>query len=788
MKIKMPQKSKIKVHWKVNHFDYSKDNLRTIVEKFSSKYGLPKTSIEVIPEFIDNNGKSSFTSDITNNIQDPQFQFDLMKEYINVNGIDNCDLDLLKSIDAEVNAKIDFDEYKSHNKYSLNWVKWDNFLSYGEDNYFDFTTLRNLVLLNGDPANQSGKTTFAIDLIHFLFFGKTDKSATLDKIFNRHLPEAKTVVVEGSLTINGEIFIIKRELSRTSLEKRNSKSRTSQKVSYYKVIGDVRSELCEIEQYQGADVSETNKIIKDAIGSEADFDMIICATNSNLDELIDKKDAERGRLLSRWIGLLPIEKKEEIAKEIYNTTRRNRLLSNVYNTEQLSQDIITNSKNVESCEYEIKKYEEENVVLDKILADEEEKRVKLIESKKRIDDDVLKLDINTLEYSISEITRNGQIKKEALLDCERKIDELKDVEFSHQEYDVLVSKVSEINGEMVKYREKYKQCERIINEIKNSEFCPTCGRRYEGVDNTDRLNTLEQSKSEMLKQYGLLKTELENVNLSIENMRVLREKYDMKAKYCAEKSALEFNIERLRNEFKEKYALKQSYLANKEAIIENNNIDIEIKNVEVNIVSKRRTREYNLQLIEKNKSSISELLRKNTSNEEIIAQLAKEAHVERHWSLYKDMVGKDGIVRLVLRKTLPIINAQIANLLYDVCDFSVEIGMTDKNDIIFYIVRDGIKADLISGSGFERTAAALALRTVLGNISTLPKINGLILDEIWGRVAKENYDNMKNLLNKMLSNYDYIIMISHLDEIKEYCDNIITVSKTNNVSKINIVK
>ena len=123
----------------------------------------------------------------------------------------------------------------------------------------------------------------------------------------------------------------------------------------------------------------------------------------------------------------------------------------------------------------------------------------------------------------------------------------------------------------------------------------------------------------------------------------------------------------------------------------------------------------------------------------------------------------------------------------DVCDFTVDIEVTDKNDVMFYLVKDGVKSDLTSGSGFEKTASALALRCVLGNISTLPKNNGLILDEIWGRIAKENYDNMKKLLDKILINYDYIFIISHLDEVKEYCDKIITVIKINNVSKINII-
>ena len=80
------------------------------------------------------------------------------------------------------------------------------------------------------------------------------------------------------------------------------------------------------------------------------------------------------------------------------------------------------------------------------------------------------------------------------------------------------------------------------------------------------------------------------------------------------------------------------------------------------------------------------------------------------------MVGKNGISKMVLRKTLPIINARLAQLLSDVCDFDVEVAINNKNDVMFNLIKDGVVSDLSSGSGFERTCASLALRLVLGQI------------------------------------------------------------------------
>ena len=51
------------------------------------------------------------------------------------------------------------------------------------------------------------------------------------------------------------------------------------------------------------------------------------------------KETERGRVLSRWIGLLPIEEKDTIAREKYNTEVKPYFLSNKYNSEALKQEI-----------------------------------------------------------------------------------------------------------------------------------------------------------------------------------------------------------------------------------------------------------------------------------------------------------------------------------------------------------------------------------------------------------------------------------------------------------------
>ena len=788
--IKIDKKSQVRIHWKVNPYDYSIDKIKILKGKMSEKYNIPRERVKVIPEFIlvdEKTNKSYIDNEVISNIQNPLFQQELFKEYLTINNVQDYDFDFIKDIDAQINANIDYAVYDKYKRYSIKWIKWDNFLSYGDNNFFDFTQLNGLVLLSGEPANQSGKTTFAIDLLHFLLFGKTDKSPTLDKVFNKHLIESTEVNVEGCLEIEGEEYIIKRKLTRPSLNKRTSKSKTTQKVEYYKIINGIAEELCEyIEDNKGESSVQTNKVIKEAIGQESDFDMIICATSSNLDDLIEKKDTERGKLLSRWIGLLPIEQNDVIAREHFNSSIKPFLISNKYDETQLLQENQALQIVIKTLEDEIEKLSKENIEIEKELVSLEENKTRLLSYKTPIDDSLLKIDINTLNSQMKRLQSEGEGKNNELKLLNSELEKLIDIQFSIDEYDSLVKENNDLNIQIQLQRQEYISNKKLIEELTKSEFCPTCGKKYDNVDNSKKIEEINLKQREITVSGKELNDKKNILEKKIEQLRENREKYDCKSKTEIKKSVVELKLTQLRNEYKEKKNLLSEYNKNNEAIDRNNNIDINVRNIDATIKNKRNTKELNLSYIENRKNTILNHYNSIDERNEIIKRINEENKLIRHWKMYLDMIGKNGISKMVLRKTLPIINAQLSQLLNDVCDFDVEIAINEKNDIIFYLIKDGIKSDLSGGSGFEKTASALALRTVLGNMSTLPKNNILILDEVLGRVAKENYDNMKNLYEKILKNYDAIIQISHLTEIKDWHEKHIVVSKENNVSKIHV--
>lgn len=787
-KINIGKNSKIHIHWKVSPYDYSRDKEISVIHQASKKYGIPRDRIKVIPEFIVLNKRGeeiSIAHEVVQNIQKPEFQIQLFKRYIVDNQIKDFNFDIIRSIDSEINAHINYECYDKYRRYRIKWIKWKNFLSYGSDNFFDFSNLHDLVLLNGEPANQSGKTTFAIELIHFLFFGKVEKYDVQAKIFNSHIQEATEVSVEGCIEIEGQEYIIKRRLTRPSLARRSEKSKTLQKVEYYKLNNDILTELEDyVDNQQEENSIQTNKVIKEAIGNESDFDMIICATGKNLDDLIEKKDTERGRLLSRWIGLLPIEQKEMIAREKFNSEIKPYLLSNRFDKETLSTEIETLKVNIFSLKETLGRYQNRSLEIDKEIQVLEENQKSLLLSRAKVDESLLKVDITTLNKKISNILENGKQKKTELDSVLDKLKELSDIDFSIEEFNSKLEEKTDVSAKLAEVAHEYSTLIKLAETLRTSEYCPTCGRKYENVDNTEKINETMNLAEKKKEEGSMLKARLMALTSQIEQLKVLQDKYYHRCKLEAQKGALEASVEQLRNAFIENKRILSEYEKNNEAIDRNNKLDIQINNNSITINGKRKEKEVTLSSIMKVESDIENYEKGVKEREDIIVRLGDEIVRLKNWKLYLEMIGKNGISKMLLRQVIPVINAQISALLNEVCDFTVELSITEKNDVVFHLVRDKVKTDLTGGSGFERTAAALALRAVLGNISTLPKMNSLVLDEIWGRVAKENYDNLRKLLVEIGKEFDFILIISHLDEVKDFCNTVITVTKKDNVSSL----
>ena len=783
-KIDIGQKAKVKIQWNVAQSNYSRELENSMIALMAKKYGIPAKNIVVEPNYITANNSGVLSSETVQSIHDPKFQQELMKQYIANNDIKDVDFEEIIKIDSQINSLIDYDAYDKGKRYTIKWVKWSNFLSYGPDNYFDFTTLNGLVLLNGEPANKSGKSTFAYDLLHFLLFGKTNtnKAKNLGELFNNYLPEARTINVEGCINIDGEDFIIRRTLTRPAQGKK-AKTVTN-KVEYYRLAEDGSEEILPEDNKQEASTTATTKLIKEALGNESDFDLIISANAKDLDNIISLTETEKGRLLSRWIGLSIIEDKDIKAREKWNKEISVGRFSDMYNQVQLESDIenlTTENKHNEDC---IKALNEQISTHDKSITENQSNKDLLLSSMREIDTALLKVDVTTLQASIDALIDAGKRKNSEVTIIEEQIKEIGEVSYSEEEYKKMKSENERLINDMAETRIKINNLKSTNKALENAEICPTCHRKLDNVDNSGQIEENKKTIQELTDNGVAMKKRSDEL---VESMGVIEQKRAIaykKSQLELKLAALKTEIANKRAEYKEKHQTLKEIEKNKDAIAKNNEITAKINVITANInYSERAKREAT--------SEINLLEREIVKNNESIAlkksylvKIEAERKTEKYWKLYLQMIGKDGISKMVLRNTLPIINSELNRLLGDVTDFRVEVVMNEKNDVDFLLIRNETVTRLSAASGLEKTQSALALRVVLGKMSKLSRPPFILLDEVLGTVASENYEDMRKLYNKITEYYDFILHITHINEIVDWHDPIVTVQKIDNISRI----
>ena len=150
--------------------------------------------------------------------------------------------------------------------------------------------------------------------------------------------------------------------------------------------------------------------------------------------------------------------------------------------------------------------------------------------------------------------------------------------------------------------------------------------------------------------------------------------------------------------------------------------------------------------------------------------------------LYKSALKQ--LPYILLSKIQPLLEKKVNDLLIIITDFTIKIDMTDNKIDIYLdrtIYKDKSRNILINNaSGFERFISSLAIRIALLELSNLPKINFMAIDEGWSSFDTHNINNVSIILDYLTHKFDFILTISHLTQIKEHCDIQISLKKDNN--------
>lgn len=772
--------SKIKVYWDDRPENYSKEAKNKIKSHFAKKYGVIKNNIDVIYRPVKFNEKGDvieITGANIENIMDTNYQRELMKEWIKrENRV--VDFDRLIKLDTKINNSLNLDiEAVQCRTWAIRWIKINNFLSFGEDNFLTLDKLKGLNVVNSVPSNQGGKTTLTIDAIKFLLHGNTTKTDKNEEIFNQFTGKNE-LVVRGLIELGGQELIVERKMKRSA--KKGGGWTITNKVNYYEILPDGEEKILDEDN-----ATKTTVKIKNTIGSEKDFEMLVLATEKNLDDLIGLTTTEGGKVLTRLIGLEIIEKKEEVVRKMYNEFN-NKKKGNNYDVVSLTNEIIENEGKIEIC---LNIQETLNTRLsetkDEIASLNLESET-LFNSKISVDVSIDALNPSKLEEEIKTITNKGVTLKGRVAEYEEKLANIGQIVFDENKH---VELTKQYNTTLSDKRVKTAEINRLEETIKDliaGGICKACNRKLDNVDNSEHIDshrTMIDGHKKSIEEYDKA---ISAAAIELESLNQIKKLVDEKNKLELDRDRTEVEMGSLRNEIVSKKNDLKKYKLNQEAIEHNKNVDAKISIVKTKLSVSHYTKDDIILKLEKTKQEVINLRTGIENKKTLIEDLKKEEEIERIYKVYIDLVGKKGISKLVLRSVLPIINSEVQRLLEDSCDFEIEIFIDDKNDVQFLINKDGVTKLLKSGSGFEKTASSLALRGVLGKLSTLPMPNFITFDEVLGKVANENIEKLKPLFDKIKNMYEIVFLITHNDVVKDFADNLVTVIKENNVSRISL--
>lgn len=133
----------------------------------------------------------------------------------------------------------------------------------------------------------------------------------------------------------------------------------------------------------------------------------------------------------------------------------------------------------------------------------------------------------------------------------------------------------------------------------------------------------------------------------------------------------------------------------------------------------------------------------------------------------------------IINKITPYIEKKINDLLSLVTDFSVKMEVNDSK-IEIYLNRSIYNGNMImlsNSSGFEKFISSLAIRIALLEITNLPKLNFIAIDEGLAAFDTHNINNVRTIFDFLCSKFDFVLMMTHLDHIKQYVDTQINIKK-----------
>lgn len=715
------------------------------------------------------------------NLSQPQTHKNLLREYAEDETItDELWVEIDNVIDNIV-PQLQFSVARNQ-KWSIKQMKFNNTFGYGPDNVINFEKLNGVVGLFG--PNRAGKSSIPGSLMYGLF-NSNDRGLTS----NQHIINyrAKDADCHIDFSVNENLYRLERYSQRLL-------SRGKETAVTYLNLFEIDEGGNVVKDLSGEQRRDTEKALKSLIGSSDEFMMTSFAAQGNMDAFIKKGATDRKKLLSSFMGLDIFDDINKLIKEesayIKGAMKRNE-------NKDWKELISKSEKIIETTEIK-------NQSLQVSIADKKEDLEKL---KKQADKDYDFID--PVVYTRAEQSLNND--KNQIIQYNTKLVEL-DIEIDAVQ--TRLEKFEEIENkfpiENLKRRlESLENLERNFLKMKNTldkeqrkldaqnhsikllkevpcgDQFPSCKFIAESHKNKQLLGDQRQLVKDLKFQLAEVKEELsvleeeglKNKISRYENMlkqkykdQLELEKYQSKFKHIEHlKSQLELSIPD-----KEQKLLALKLKLNQELSDNSKELQKLILNIAKDISSMENEYVINIKSIGNHSANIETFKREQEQFEKLKIE----------WEVYEFLLRATswkGIPTYVMSKQIPTINNELSSILSDVTGFTLELVVDEKNTDIYINYGDSVRP-IECGSGMEKMVSSMALRVAMSNVSSLSKSDMFIVDEGFGALDGQNIEAVTSLLHRLKNYYKLILVISHVDVIKDNVDDIITIGRKNNNS------
>ena len=794
---KLPFPTDVPKNVRMRLFTGTLDNsgVKKVVATLRKQYNIIELSINKSRTDNTNRDKIKSGSDIVDvnnlNIQNQLIQDWLERQYDNT--IDRPLMTKILDVNKNLNAQISHDDHSRNVHWRPIQLKFSNMFSYGEDNVINFGKMKGIYGVFAQ--NATGKSS-SMDALIFCLYDKTPRAFRGDHIMNNRKNE---FTCQLKFEINDEIFYIRR----TGTRKKNGDVKVD--VLFWKENEDGTH-----TSLNGEDRRDTNANIRNYVGSYEDFVLTALSGQTSNALFIDKSHSERKDLLIQFMGLSIFDKLCDTAndemKEISGALRK---FKKIDFTQTLSdtqtkldttreeheriEGIFTRLKQEQETFYEkLKEFQDKkrpvpNIELDiDTLLSNKDKTIELsatYEQQKTEAEERLKL----LNQNITEKTQRV---------VEANIPELKQAVSEYERLTGLFNKGSsalKLTVSKITEKEKFQQ---KLSGYKYNSDCLVCVENNKSViadkdqvnaelvqldrlrfDQEDALTTIKEQMEPLVEKVNLcvsyekLQTEVQQLQKNASGVELEIQKLITNIEKCDRKR------EQIENDI-------ELHRLNKENIEHNVDIDKQISFVEHDIASAKKKADHMEKVIRELHGEVKVL---EATKTDIMNQIKEAEELENTYEAYKyymEAVGRDGIPYDLMSKAIPNIEAEINNILSQIVDFTISLEVDGKN-IVGKLNYDYDRIwPLENSSGMERFISSLAIRVALMNASNLPKSNFMIIDEGLGTLDAENLSSMHTMFGILKTQFDFLIVISHLDAARDMVDNLIEIKREDGFSYI----